>query len=108
MAIRGIAKQRIPYGAHVLCRGNEVSLAGPEIANGIADKSEWWPRAWPKGEWVKVTPIQGLGQRDLHAMANGPIMEPLRLYLPAGKISEEEYQERLDLDFQRAGITRDK
>lgn len=107
----GVAKERIPYGAHVLCRNFEVRLAPPEIANGIAAERPKWQQRWEPdfykaGDTMDVTPIEGLGQRDLHAMANGPIMEPLKLYLPAGKISEAEYQERLALDFARCGIDR--
>ena len=48
-----------------------------------------------------------VGERDLQAIANGPIMEPLALYLPAGKVSEAEYQERLKLDYERAGIAQE-
>lgn len=105
--MHGVAKERIPYGAHVLCRGFEVRLAPPELANGIAcSKPAWgYPRdAHDPGDHVSVTPVEGLGQRDLNAIANGPIMEPIRLYLPAGKVSEAEYQERLKLDYERCGI----
>ena len=103
----GTAQEPIPFGAHVLCRGFNVKLAAPSIANGIAaNRPSWWGNRqfYKKGEYVTVTPIEGLGERDLHAMAEGPIMEPTRIYLPAGKVSEAEYQERLALDFKRAGI----
>lgn len=103
--IHGLAKHRIPVGATVLCRGGDVRRAPREIANGTA-KSDGTRKAYRKGEWVSVEPVQGLGERDLHAMAAGPIMEPLRLFLPAGKVSEAEYQERLALDFARAGISK--
>ena len=109
--LQGVAMERIPYGARVLCRKNEVSLAGPEIANGTAsDKPDWFHRLGSAeqvheiGDWVSVEPIEGLGERDLHAIAAGPIMEPCKLYLPAGKLTEAEYQQRLALDFERAGI----
>ena len=106
--MRGNAKERIPYGAGVLCRNNEVRLAPPAIANAAADPEPFWlsrgRTCYKKGEWVTATPIEGLGERDLHAMAAGPIMEPTRIYLPAGKVSEAQYQERLALDFRRAGI----
>lgn len=106
--LHGHAIERIPHGAHVLCRNTKVCLADPSIANGIAATSKWHPGAYEEGEWVTVVPIEGLGERDLHAMANGPLMEPSRLYLPAGKISEKEYQERLALDFAQCGIARDE
>lgn len=106
----GRAMERIPYGASVLCRNMEVRRAPPETANGTASsKPEWGHRgdAHRKGDWVDVQPIEGLGQRDLHAIAAGPIMEPLRIYLPAGKLTEAEYQERLALDYERCGIERE-
>jgi hypothetical protein len=107
--MRGTAKERIPYGALVLCRNFNVVLAPKEIANGTARPRPKWE--WSKGDYFEpgdfllVEPIEGLGGRDLHAIAAGPIMEPTKLYLPAGKLTEAEYQERLKLDFERAGIT---
>lgn len=93
----GIATEAIPFGARVLCRGFRVSLAGPEIANGTAcrrplyrgDKAVYEP-----GQTVAVEPVKGLGNRDLHALANGPIMDPSSLYLPAGKLSMAETRAR--------------
>jgi hypothetical protein len=35
-----------------------------------------------------------LSAQDLQAIAEMPIMDPGRLYLPAGKLSEAEYQAR--------------
>ena len=88
------ATQRIPIGATILVRGGDCSLAGPEIANGIAINDGWTPKAYRKGERVKYDPIKGLGDRDLQAMANGPIMDPIRFFLPAGKCSEDELRRR--------------
>lgn len=106
--MRGIAIEPIPYGAHVLCRNFEVRQADPEIANGTAceERSPWRREigAYQPGDFVRVDPIDGQGQRNLSAIANGPIMEPLKLYLPAGKLTEAEYQTRLDLQFKDAGI----
>jgi hypothetical protein len=90
----GRAKERIPYRALVLCRGGIVQLAGPELANGVAMVG--WPGTYHElGDYLAVEPVKGLGQRDLHAMANGPIMDPIRLFLPAGKLNNAQYQERL-------------
>ncbi|MCT2398485.1 hypothetical protein [Novosphingobium mangrovi (ex Huang et al. 2023)] len=106
--MRGKAKERIPFGALVLCRGFSVTLAPPEIANGIARSKPAWAgredEAYHAGDYLHIDPVDGLGQRDLQAIADGPIMEPSRLFLPAGRISENEYQERLDLQFHDAGI----
>jgi hypothetical protein len=46
------------------------------------------------GERVKVEMIEGLGARSLQAMADGPIMDAGEIFLPAGKCSVEEMQER--------------
>lgn len=80
--------QKIKAGASILVRGGDATLAGPEIANAIAEE------AGKKGMYISVKMITGLGDRDLHAMANGPIMDPLRIFLPAGKCREEEILRR--------------
>jgi hypothetical protein len=93
----GIATETIPFGAHVLCRGFRVSLAAPEIANGTARARPLYRGDKPVysvGGHVTVDPIEGLGDRDLHALANAPIMDPCRLYLPAGKLSMAETRAR--------------
>lgn len=92
----GMATEAIPFGAHVLCRGLRVSLAAPEIANGIArERSRWCDDTqYLPGQHVTVEPVKGLGQRDLQALANGPIMDPSSLYLPAGKLSMAETRAR--------------
>ena len=108
--MRGTAKERIPYGALVLCRGFDIVLAPPEIANGRARRKPGScgraDESYHAGDFVTVEPIEGLGERDLKALANGPIMDPGRIYLPAGRISEAAYQERLDLQFKESGISR--
>lgn len=96
----GTAQDQLEPGDYVLCRDFRVSKAPPALANAIAKQR------CGVGQWASLKAVEGLGERDLHAMANGPIMEPLRIYLPAGKLSEDEYQERLALDFGRAGIER--
>ncbi len=107
----GRASEAIPYGASVLLRGNEVRLASRSIANGIARPVTFFPNsggAYLLGEWVTVDLIEGLGERDLKALAAGPIMDPLRINLPAGKLSERDYQARLDLQFSAAGLQRNR
>lgn len=93
----GMATEAIPFGAHVLCRGNRVSLAAPEIANGTARSRPLYrgdKAVYESGQHVSVEPVQGLGARDLHALANAPIMDPVRLFLPAGKLSMAETRAR--------------
>lgn len=93
----GLATEAIPFGAHVLCRGFQVSLAAPEIANGTARSRPLYRGDKPiyaPGQHVAVAPVEGLGRRDLHALANGPIMDPSSLYLPAGKLSMAETRAR--------------
>lgn len=93
----GMATEAIPFGAHVLCRGFQVSLAAPEIANGTARSRPLYrgdKAVYEAGQTVTVEPVEGLGRRDLHAIANGPIMDPSSLYLPAGKLSMAETRTR--------------
>lgn len=93
----GMATEAIPFGAHVLCRGFRVSLAAPEIANGTARSRQIYrgeKAVYEPGQHVTVEPVQGLGRRNLHALANGPIMDPSSLYLPAGKLSMAETRAR--------------
>jgi len=69
-------------------RCNRASLADEAIANAVAIDGA------KKGLHIEYKMIEGLGSRDLHAIANGPIMDPNRIYLPAGKCSEEEVRRR--------------
>ena len=101
----GTATEAIPFGAHVLCRGFRVSLAAPEIANGTARSRPLYRGDKPVyyvGQHVTVDPIEGLGARDLHALANAPIMDPCRLYLPAGKLSMTETRAREAANLDRS------
>jgi len=93
----GRATEEIPFGAHVLCRGCSVSLAAPEIANGTArprPRNRGDRAVYEPGQHVAVEPVEGLGARDLHALANGPIMDPTQIFLPAGKLSMAETRAR--------------
>lgn len=94
--MRGIATETIRPGDLVLCRNNKVSPASALLANGRA-------RPLPKiygdlpyraGYIVPVEPLADLGGRCLKAIANGPLMDAGRLYLPAGKLSEADYRAR--------------
>ncbi|MGE8143028.1 hypothetical protein ACQKOE_13720 [Novosphingobium sp. NPDC080210] len=105
--MQGICRERIEYGDYVLCRNGEVVKASPDVANGIAPPVPKWKHRtthYSEGDLMRPKPIEGLGLRNLHAIASGPIMDACRIYLPAGRLSEAEYQERLKLDFARAGI----
>ena len=106
--LRGTATERIEFGQHVLCRGWDCMPADPTIANGIARSKPAFTRQtrYHKGDLVIADAIEGVGERDVHALAKMPIMDPVRLNLPAGKLSEAEYQARLDLQFKDAGIDR--
>lgn len=94
--MRGIATERIKVTAPVLCRHGRVSNAPAELANGYAGSEVWLGEIYyfEPGDTVHVSPVEGLGDRDLQAMANGPIMDPNRIYLPAGKCSESEMRRR--------------
>jgi hypothetical protein len=93
--------EAVPFGALVLCRGNRVWLAGPELANGTARARPVWgndERSYRAGEFLFVDPVEGLGGRDLHAMANAPLMDANNPFLPAGKLSMAEYRQRVAAD----------
>lgn len=83
------AQGKIPGGALVLVRGSRATVADNAVANGKADRPPpiMRQRKWRDGQTVPVQMLEGLGDRCLHAIANGPIMDPATLYLPAGKVS---------------------
>lgn len=80
--------ERISVGDKILVRGGKAQKADPSIANAVADAPGG------KGDHIRYVPIDGLGDRDLQALANGPIMDPNRIYLPAGRCSEDEMRRR--------------
>jgi hypothetical protein len=87
----------VPFGSRVLVRGDRASLADPELANAIAVRTDcWWERydIVAAGTTFSVEMIEGLGERSLQAIADGPIMDPSLLYLPAGKLSIAETRAR--------------
>lgn len=90
------ADGKIPGGALVLVRGGRATVADKAVANGKADRppSIMRQRKWRDGQTVPVQMLEGLGDRCLHALANGPIMDPASLYLPAGKVSLAEAMRR--------------
>ena len=45
----------------------------------------------PEDRRRAIAALGDLSPDDLRAIANGPIMDPNRIYLPAGRISEAEY-----------------
>lgn len=42
---------------------------------------------------------------DLQAIADGPIMDPSSIYLPAGRLTKAEYEARVREQFRDAGIS---
>ena len=100
--LSGKATADVQPGEHVLCRGGVCQPAAPSIANGVASRPRF-KDGWTAGDWLEAEPVEGLGERDLHAMASGPIMDPSRLYLPAGKISEDEWRRRIAQQMRDAG-----
>jgi hypothetical protein len=90
------AEEFVPYGARILVRHGRAGLSGPAIANATALPERWPDDAggYQEGQFFQAELDADLGERNLHDMANGPIMEPGQLYLPAGKLSMDEYRER--------------
>lgn len=50
------------------------------------------------------TKAEDFGAADLQAIADGPIMDSNGIYLPAGRLSQAEYEARLREQFREAGI----
>jgi hypothetical protein len=100
------ARERIAWGAPVICLGGDCKAADASIANGTLLKPDFRTsrRKCQIGENVLVEMIVGLGGRSLHDLANAPCMNPLSLYLPEGKISEAELRERQRQQMRDAGI----
>ena len=48
----------------------------------------------PEDRRRAIAALGDLSPDDLRAIANGPIMDPGRIYLPTGRISEAEYYDR--------------
>ena len=83
-----VAESKIKKGDLLLVRGSRATKVGPEIANAVAEEP------CDKGRHFEVRMIQGLGARSLQAIADGPIMDPTRIYLLDGKCSVEEMKRR--------------
>lgn len=93
-----MADGKIACGARVLVRGMRAVAASDALANATAGHRPSWDlrrsKAYRKGETLLVVMDDGIGSRDLHAIANGPIMDPAAIYLPAGKLSMSDYRAR--------------
>lgn len=100
------ARERIAWGSPVFVIGGDCRAADASYANGTLRKLDRHTRRRKGnvGEVVEVEMIVGLAGRSLHAIANGPCMDPLRLYLPEGKISEAELERRNRQMAKDAGI----
>jgi hypothetical protein len=106
--LRGTAQEQIPYGSPVLIRGGRCWPAEPSLANAVAGNRPPWDDSdgYRKGQSVFAKAIAAADQLDVHALAQLPLMDAIKINLPAGKVSEGEYQERLKLQFREAGIER--
>jgi hypothetical protein len=92
----------IPFGARILVRGTRAIVADASLANATAptgSEASFYARhgftGFCQGDWLFVQVEQGADGLDLHALANGPIMDPNRIYLPAGRLTEAEYRARM-------------
>lgn len=101
------ARERIAWGSPVFVIGGDCKAADAAHANGTLHKLDQHTRRRKcnVGEMVEVEMIEGLAGRSLQDIANGPCRDPLRIYLPEGKISEAELRERQRQQMREAGIT---
>lgn len=104
--LRGMAQEDISYNQPVLIRGGQCWLAEPAIANAISGKRPPWggPEHYKKGEIVFATAVDSPIDLDVHQLVTLPLMDAVNINLPAGRLSEQAYQERLNLQFREAGI----
>lgn len=91
-----MADAAIPFGARVLVRGRRASIVQADLANAtVVSRPSWLNETEiAPGHTFSVVLDEGLGGRSLQALADGPIMDPSEIYLPAGKISMEEFRAR--------------
>jgi hypothetical protein len=94
------AEEFLPFGARILVRHGRASLASENLANATvpdADHYPWFAReagGFDAGQHLFPKLDESLGSRSLQDIANGPIMAPGALYLPAGICSEAEWRRR--------------
>lgn len=87
----------VPLKCLVLVRDMRARVAEPALANARpVARPQWCGERWPmkNGQSFMVEMIEGLGDRNLQAIADGPIMDSRQLYLPAGKLSMAETRAR--------------
>lgn len=86
----------IPHGARVLVRGRRASLAGKSLCNATATPRPPWlhEKRIDAGKSFFVVMDEGTDCLEIKAIANGPIMDSNKLYLPAGKLTMEQFKER--------------
>lgn len=95
-----IAEEFLPFGVRILVRHGRASLADDNLANASVPSADYYP--WYVREAGGFAARQhffpdldeGLGVRSLHDIANGPIMDPGQIYLPAGVCSDAEWRRR--------------
>lgn len=95
--VQCVADEAIAFGARVLVRGRRACIAPDSIANATVVPRPAWSQsgdAIQRGEHFTAMMDDGIGNRDLKALANAPIMDAANIYLPAGKISMEEFKAR--------------
>jgi len=91
------AEKTIRYGERILVRDGRAVPADSSLANATAPERPSWISARFKirtGNNFMAVMDDGIGDRDIKAIANGPIMDVANIYLPAGKVSMEEFKAR--------------
>lgn len=92
----GTATEDVRAREWVIVRHGMVTPANEAIATGrAASRPPGLEPVYRKGTMVGVEPRTDQGTSlDLQAIADGPIMRPLAIYLPAGRCSEAEMKRR--------------
>jgi len=94
------AEEFLAFGARILVRHGRASLAHEGVANASVPNAEFYPwyardaGGFKQGALFFPVMDKDFGARSLHDIANGPIMDPAKIYLPAGTCSEADWRKR--------------
>lgn len=104
------AGEDIPFGALVSIAQGRVWRAEYRTATHQArDRTPFDDDdVSPAGKMIMVYPLADWEVLDLQALANGRLMDPNKINLPAGKLTPSQYQQRLAEDFRRASISQEE
>lgn len=106
---KAIAGEDLPFeGLVILAQGRAWNATYGTATHHTGKRSPWDDEMIQAGTWITVLPLADWEVLDLQALANGRLMDPNKINLPAGRLSTAQYEQRLADDFRRAGISREE